>query len=312
MLSRLDHVTEAELQREKNVVLAERHQRYDNAPGGAAAEAIMGALFPEGHPYHDAGAGSARSIGEITLADAQAFARVRYAPNNATLVIAGSFEPRVAEGLVDRRFGDMPRVDLPPALTAPPVTLDHERRIELAADVGTDMLLVVWPLPRAGSDALPPASVLSEYLELLPETSRIERRRVWVAEQRLASMLIVSMALSFDTPPARVLERLDRHLSEVASENRDLVAQQFAQARTRASSSVYFGLDRLDARAAALGWGVRLFGDLEETEKRVPALLAVTAEDAQDVVRTFLPPEGRVIVTIHATPGATRRGEIMP
>jgi predicted Zn-dependent peptidase len=52
-------------------------------------------------------------LDNATVHDVQEFFRVYYAPNNAVLVISGSFDPPIAKSLVETYFGDIPTQALP-------------------------------------------------------------------------------------------------------------------------------------------------------------------------------------------------------
>src|SRR5690606_20842138 len=82
-------------------------------------------------PYDSAGCfayahsviGSMEDLDAAQLADVQAFFDLYYAPNNATLVVAGAFEPQVARELIQEYFGPIPgREDPPPVACADPFT----------------------------------------------------------------------------------------------------------------------------------------------------------------------------------------------
>jgi len=79
-----------DLQRE--VVKNERRQRVDNAPYGKSNETIIAALYPANHPYHWPVIGSMADLSAASLDDVKQFFRTYYAPNNATMVIAGDYE----------------------------------------------------------------------------------------------------------------------------------------------------------------------------------------------------------------------------
>jgi zinc protease len=106
---------QAKLDLQRDVVKNERRQRYDNTPYGRASETIMAALFPAAHPYHWTTIGSMTDLSAASLDDVKEFFRTYYAPNNATLVIAGDFNRDSALTWVHRYFGDIPRGPQMPA-----------------------------------------------------------------------------------------------------------------------------------------------------------------------------------------------------
>src|SRR5436189_509018 len=96
----LDTVDQGALSNQQDVVRNERRQSIENQPYGIAEEAKYRALYPEGHPYRAAVIGSHADIQGIKLKDVKDFARTYYRPNNATLVLAGDFDPAEARALV--------------------------------------------------------------------------------------------------------------------------------------------------------------------------------------------------------------------
>src|SRR5829696_5128392 len=102
-------LTQAKLDNQRDVVKNERRQSYDNRPYGLVHEAQLEALFPPGHPYHHSTIGSMADLSAASLQDVSSFFRTYYSPNNASLCIAGDFQPAEAKRLVEKYFGPLPR-----------------------------------------------------------------------------------------------------------------------------------------------------------------------------------------------------------
>ena len=82
---------QAKLDLQRDVVKNERRQSYDNVPYGRANETIVAALFRRRIRTHWPTIGSMTDLSAASLDDVKEFFRTYYAPNNATLVIAGDF-----------------------------------------------------------------------------------------------------------------------------------------------------------------------------------------------------------------------------
>ena len=63
------------------------------------------ALFPKGHPYHGDVIGSHADIQAAKLDDVREFFRQYYAPNNATIAIAGDIDKAATKKLIEKYFG---------------------------------------------------------------------------------------------------------------------------------------------------------------------------------------------------------------
>jgi zinc protease len=141
---------------ERDVVRNELRERNETHSFGAAWAGAFRAAFPESHPFHRDLAGSHESTSALTLADARAYVRAHYRPDNITMVIVGDMELSQVETFVrallpPALYGDPahPRPVPPPprAPAAPPEppaarTLHRER-----APVPAPELWIAWPLP---------------------------------------------------------------------------------------------------------------------------------------------------------------------
>ena len=91
---------------ERDVVLEEFNMRVANNPEARLTEQIMAALYLN-HPYGRPVIGWRQEIEKLDREDALAFYRRFYAPNNATLVIAGDVEAGDVRPMVERTFGEI-------------------------------------------------------------------------------------------------------------------------------------------------------------------------------------------------------------
>jgi zinc protease len=132
----LPALTPAKFDNQREVVLNERRQNYENRPYGLATMATVAALFPPDHPYHWLTIGSADDLRASTLDEARTFFETYYHPGNASLAIAGDIRADEAVDLAAAYFGDLPvgpSVGLVrcEAELAAPVRLLQEDRVEL-------------------------------------------------------------------------------------------------------------------------------------------------------------------------------------
>jgi zinc protease len=104
----LDVLDQGLLDVQRDVVKNERRQSFDNAPYGPSYLALQEALFPSGHPYNGAVIGSMADLSAATLEDVKGFFRDYYTPSNATLAIAGDFDPKAVKASIEKYFGTLP------------------------------------------------------------------------------------------------------------------------------------------------------------------------------------------------------------
>jgi zinc protease len=126
----------------------ERRQSVDNQPYGRADETIRAALYPPDHPYSWDVIGSMADLSAAALDDVKEFFRRWYAPNNATLAIAGDFDPAEAKALVQKFFGSIPRG---PAIerrtTVPPPRIESDTFLVMEDRVQLPRVYYAWDSP---------------------------------------------------------------------------------------------------------------------------------------------------------------------
>jgi zinc protease len=89
---------------ERDVVLEEYNMRVANSPDARLSEQIMAALYLN-HPYGRPVIGWHQEIEKLDREDALAFYKRFYAPNNATLVIAGDVDAQEIRPMVEHTYG---------------------------------------------------------------------------------------------------------------------------------------------------------------------------------------------------------------
>jgi len=143
----LDAFDQHSFDTEVDVVRNERRQSYENRPYGLAGQEIRKALFPPNHPYHWQTIGSHEHLEAATLEDVKEFFRRFYAPNNASLSIAGDIDVEETKRLVERYFGDLPPAPPVPRMQRWAPQLTDEVRLELEDSVQLPRIYFSWVGP---------------------------------------------------------------------------------------------------------------------------------------------------------------------
>ncbi len=136
------------LTNQKDVVRNERRQG-EGQPYYVAEEATFHLLFPKGHPYYGSVIGSHADIESARIADVRDFHQQFYTPNNASIAIAGDFDPVKLKALLTKYFGPIPKGPAVEPVTAvtPPIT--SQRRATVTDTVHLPQLTVAWLTPAA-------------------------------------------------------------------------------------------------------------------------------------------------------------------
>ena len=105
-------LTQARFDTQRDVVINERRQTYENTPYGQAGFALLDALYPPEHPYAWPTIGRTEDLRAATLDDVITFFTAYYHPANASLAIAGDVDPEAAFDLVTEFFAEIPLSDV--------------------------------------------------------------------------------------------------------------------------------------------------------------------------------------------------------
>src|SRR6186997_1515188 len=175
----LPALTDAKFENQREVVLNERRQNYENRPYGLAGMAIVSALYPADHPYHWLTIGGADDIRAAHIDDVRAFFQRYYHPANASLALAGDIDADMGILMADEYFGEIPAGEKPAPVSveapaAPPadVKLVLEDRVELPR------IYMAWHSPALFAEGDAEADLLADLLAN-GKTSRLYRTLVY-------------------------------------------------------------------------------------------------------------------------------------
>jgi zinc protease len=178
----LPAVTAERFETQRDVVLNERRQNYENRPYGMALIALSAALYPPDHPYHWVTIGDADDLKAMKLEEVQEFFRIYYHPANASLSLAGAIETPRALELAEKYFGDLPAGPTPARVKAS-ATLTREYRLLLEDRVELPRVYMAWHSPAMFAKDDAEMDLLADLLAN-GKTSRLYRTLVY--EKRIA------------------------------------------------------------------------------------------------------------------------------
>jgi zinc protease len=142
------------LANQRDVVRNERRQG-EGRPYDVADEEVYHQLFEKTHPYYADVIGSHADVEAARIADIRDFHQQFYTPNNASLAIAGDFDPKQLKALLTKYFGPIPsgpKVEPVTVVTAP---ITAQKRVTVTDTVRLPQLTIAWLTPAvftAGSD----------------------------------------------------------------------------------------------------------------------------------------------------------------
>ena len=311
-----DALTEAKLANQRDVVKNEKRQNYDNRPYGLVGAKIAEILYPQNHPYHWLTIGSLDDLTAASMDDIKSFFRRYYTPNNASLAIAGDFNPAEARRFVEKYFGAVkrgPDVTLP-VVTQP--TLSGTIRKGMEDRVSAPQLTMVWHSVPALTVDEAPLDVLAAVLGQ-GRNSRLYKSLVYdkqIAQNANAFNNTRELAGTFQiTAIPRRGVSVDSLEAEINREIAALISQpppqsEVQRAYNAAEAQFIYGLQTVGGfggKSDQLNQYAIFTGNPGFFERDLSRYRAVTPADVQRVARTYLT-NNRLVFTV--TPAA-REGQ---
>jgi zinc protease len=141
-------VPEPEFEREREVVRNEI--RAGSSADDYIGQLVEASIYPKGHAYERMIGGNDAQIANATLPDACKFMEDYYAPERATLIIAGGVDPDKTFEEVQKWFGKIPPRKAAPRVDVKAFIPDHGRK-EIEADVERPAVWIGWALPPSNT-----------------------------------------------------------------------------------------------------------------------------------------------------------------
>ncbi|CTQ31584.1 Protease 3 precursor [Jannaschia rubra] len=293
---------------ERDVVLEERAQRTDSNPGALFNE-MRSAVQYLNHPYRIPIIGWKHEVEKLTLQDALDFYRTYYAPNNATLIVAGDVDPAEVRKLAEEHYGPLEptpglaervRPSEPPQLAPRRIAFADER-------VSNPYVLRTYLAPERDAGNQTEAAALTILAEILggsSQTSLMGR----VLEQDEKSAIYTSAfysGLQYDDTtfgvivmprPGRTLEEaeadMDRVISTLLEDGID--ADQIDRIKTQVRAAQIYDRDSLQGRAQDYGAAITSGLTVQDVAEWPGLLEAVTEQDVLDAAARVFDPNRSV------------------
>jgi zinc protease len=175
-------------------VVRNEYEMGETRPASVLMKRLLSVMY-DWHNYGKEAIGNRSDIENVAIANLQAFYHRYYQPDNAVLIVAGSFDVARTLRLIAADFGPIPRPKrtLPPLWTVEP-TQDGERSFTVRRKGDTQLVVVGYHIPAARSTDSSALGVAGEILGDTPN-GRLHHELV---ESGLASDVFVEQMALYD------------------------------------------------------------------------------------------------------------------
>jgi zinc protease len=309
-------ITEENFENQRQAVKEERRLRVDNQPYQAAF--TDGLTWPfdstSCFPYSHTVIGSMADLDAAKLPDVQAFFDTYYAPNNATLVVVGDFNPAELRRLVNQYFAGIPSHPAPeaPRCDVPANTTPLRREVR-DPQANLDAVLRIYRVPEHRHADTPAIELLNIILGQ-GESSRlnvsvVRRDKAAVASGSLLNPFgsrngpgvwvafgIVNQGVSADRMDSLIAAQLDTIRAN------GVTAAELEKAKNVLRSGFIANRETTMGKAEELHHFLTFHNSIDEINTDLDRILATTSEDLKRVASTYLNPNNLTLVIVR--PGA--------
>ena len=302
----LPAMTQAKLDNQRDVVKNERRQSLENQPYAKAYDLLPSLLYPRDHPYSWPVIGSMEDLSAASLEDVSEFFQTYYAPNNASLCVAGDFDPADAKKLVEKYFAPIPSGPAVDRLKVWQPKLDGTRRAIQQDQVSLPRVFMVWHSPAWYMPGDAEMDVLSGILTF-GKTSRLYRTLVYEKQiaqdvsaaqfsQEIGSLFLIQATAREKHTLQELESAIDTELKKIletgVSQQEVTQIQNSSEAQFVRSLALIGGFggraDRLNEYNVLLGDPDKLQWDMDRYLKVTPASVQNQAKETLDLTRRVI------------------------
>lgn len=307
-------ISDDKFAKEIQVVMEERRLRTDDQPQAVVYERLMATAY-QTNPYRRPIIGWMDDLQNMTAQDARDWYARWYAPNNATLVVAGDVKADDVVALAKKTFGAIPAKPLPVRKPQAEVDQVGDKRIVVKAPAKLPYLLMAWHAPTLRdwqSDSEPYALQILAGVLSGNDSARLQKSLVKTQQIAVnASAGYDSVArgpgmLMIDATPApgKSVASLEQAIrAEIARIQKDGIGEdELARVKAQVIAADVYQRDSLFYQAMQLGEYVTAGLPPEALARRVDKLRAVTADQVREVARKWLIDDRLSVATLDPQP----------
>ncbi len=295
-------LAEAEIQKEREIVLQDIRSRDDH-PAGVAFDLFARTLF-QVHPYRLNAMGETPSVEKLDRAALQGHLRRICGPGALSLAVVGDVDPDrvldMATAILKTDLRETGASPPPPVEPRPP----HPRRADKVLEKAQAHLVLGYLGVRLTDADRFPLEVLSSVLSGQGGRLFVELRDKRSMAYSVTSMSVEGLdpgyfAVYMGTSPEKVVDAIEGVRLELGRVRDEIIGEEeLRRAQRYLVGSHAIGLQRRSATAAAISFGHAYGLGPESYRHYAEHIEAVRAEDIRKVARELLDPRGEVLAVV--------------
>lgn len=300
-------ITQSNFENQRQTVMEERRQSYDNRPYMQSMLRINELAFGDYFPYAHSTIGDMQDLINTPLSAVQEFFDTYYTPSNAVLSIAGDFEPDAALALAKKFFGDVPSHQVKPFDVADPAPQTAERKESMIDPLAElPALHIAYHIPKDREPDHYPLELLAIllgdgessrlYQKLVKEKELVQEVGVSTDGRRGPDLLSVWAICSEGHNGDEVRSVVYDEIKSIAEKG--VTPRELDKAKNRMRAEFVFGLSSNLSRAMRLAEFETYAGDANILMGELDHYLSVSGDDIKRVANQYFAPTNRTVLDV--------------
>jgi predicted Zn-dependent peptidase len=287
---------------QNEVVKEEKRLRVDNQPYGNLLAEIKKLIF-EKHPYKGTTIGEMEHLDAATLDEFQAFNKKFYAPNNATLVVAGDINPSEVRKMIDKYFGPIPRGEdiVRKKIEEDPIN-EVRKGTAYDSNIQIPAIVAAYRTPSQKDRDSYVLNMISTYLsegkssvlykKLVDEKKMaLAVQAVNISQEDYGTYALFALPLG-DVELSTLLTEIDEEIEKIKT---DLISERdFQKIQNQFENNFVNSNSSIAGIAGSLATYHVLYGDINLINNEIDIYRSITREEIREVAKKYLNKNARV------------------
>ncbi len=294
---------EEEFLKEREVVQEERRLRTEDAPTSLTYEQFMATAF-QTSPYHHPIVGWMNDIENYNIEDLRAWYAMWYAPNNATLVVAGDVNAEEVIEMARKYYGPLAPSELNPPKPRMETKQLGPREVTVRVPAEIPYLVMGFPTPTVvtAEEAWEPYALeVMAYILDGGDSARLNRKLIRQSQiatsagvgydpyDRLQTLFILQGVPAEGHTVAEVKKALLAELEEI--KKNPVTKAELDRVKAQVVAAKVFERDSVFYQAMQIGTLETIGLDWREMDRYAEHVRKVTAEQVMAVANSYLDPD---------------------
>lgn len=307
--------SDEEFKKEIKVVMEERRLRTEDNPSGLMQELMMATAFISS-PYRHPIIGWMDDLQTMKANDARQWYRDWYAPNNATVVVAGDVKPLEVKALVEKYYGPIQAKQPPERKLQVEPLQAGEKRASLKAPADSPQIMMAWKVPKLDpqkmDDIDPYALIVLSAALSGHDNSRLNRELV--RNQRLANNAGASydlisrgpelFVISATAAKGQTVTNLEKGILQSIQEIADkgITEAELKRIKAQLLASQIYKRDSIFAQAMEIGNAEIAYISWKELDRIIERIQLIQSEQIKDSVKRYFMNDGLTVINLEPQP----------